>query len=187
MINEQSGNAFGTVNRIKPIIIITFVTTNVVHNGITFGAGIGVGIGNRDRNIGTVENRMPNNNYHSCILNRRAIPFPPITLCLEYGIEQHLVVWFQFQSSLWKLLILDMNTWNHITKGKSFVFDRNIWYLINVQTNDYYYQIGIVSWNHIIVDKLLTMYEIVGQIWLSSKSSGQREGITLNFKPDKSC
>ena len=44
LINKLCGNAFGTVTRIRPIIIITFGTTNVVVlNGITFGAGIGVG------------------------------------------------------------------------------------------------------------------------------------------------
>ena len=33
----------------RPIIIITFGTTNIVmHNGITFGAGIGIGSGDRD-------------------------------------------------------------------------------------------------------------------------------------------
>ena len=35
---------FSAVNRLRPIIIITFGTTNVVvHNGICFGAGTGVG------------------------------------------------------------------------------------------------------------------------------------------------
>ena len=39
---------FGTVSKIRPIIIITFGTTDIiVHNGIIFGAGIVVG--SRDR------------------------------------------------------------------------------------------------------------------------------------------
>ena len=42
-MNKLPGNVFGTVTKIRPIIIITFGTTNdVVHNGITFGAGIDV-------------------------------------------------------------------------------------------------------------------------------------------------
>ena len=49
LINILLGNTFGAVIRIKPIIIVTFRTTNaVVHNGITFGVGI------RDSNIVTV-------------------------------------------------------------------------------------------------------------------------------------
>ena len=44
---------FGTVTRIRPIIIITFGTTSVVmHNDITFGADIGVD--SCERNIVTV-------------------------------------------------------------------------------------------------------------------------------------
>ena len=38
-IDEQSENTFGTITRIRPNII-TFGTTNIVHNGITFGVGI---------------------------------------------------------------------------------------------------------------------------------------------------
>ena len=42
LINKVPGNAFGAIIRIRPIIIITFGTTNVVvYNGVTFGAGIG--------------------------------------------------------------------------------------------------------------------------------------------------
>ena len=42
--------SFGAVTRIRQTIIITFSTTIViVHNGITFGVGIGVS--NRDRDI----------------------------------------------------------------------------------------------------------------------------------------
>ena len=51
-INNLSGNAFATASRIRPIIIITFGTTNVVlQNGITFG--IGIIVGSRDRDIVT--------------------------------------------------------------------------------------------------------------------------------------
>ena len=44
-VNTQAGNAFGAVTRIIPIINNNiFGTLNfVVHNGITLGAGIGVG------------------------------------------------------------------------------------------------------------------------------------------------
>ena len=42
LINKLSGNAYDAVTSIRPIIIITFGSANVVvHNGITFGAGIG--------------------------------------------------------------------------------------------------------------------------------------------------
>ena len=40
------------MTRIRPIIIITFGTSIVMHNGITFGAGIC--IGSHDHNIVTV-------------------------------------------------------------------------------------------------------------------------------------
>ena len=48
LINKLSGNSLGTVTRIRRIIIITFGTSVVMHNGITFGAGIGVGVNDHD-------------------------------------------------------------------------------------------------------------------------------------------
>ena len=53
LINKLPGITFGAVTRIRPIIIITLGTTNIIaHNGITFGAGIGVG--SCDRHIVTI-------------------------------------------------------------------------------------------------------------------------------------
>ena len=43
LINKLPGNEFDAVTRIRPSNITTFGATNVVHKGITFGAGIGVG------------------------------------------------------------------------------------------------------------------------------------------------
>ena len=40
---------------------------------------------------------------------------------------------------------------------KLFLFDSNTWYPVIVQTNNYYYPIGTVTWNHIIVYKLLVL------------------------------
>ena len=59
LINKLPGNTVGIVARVRPIII-TFGIKNVVHNGLTFGAGIDnrlprfsitFGIGNRVQNI----------------------------------------------------------------------------------------------------------------------------------------
>ena len=52
LINKLPRNTFGAVTRIRPIIIITFGTTNVAHNSITFETGVGVG--SRDRDIVTI-------------------------------------------------------------------------------------------------------------------------------------
>ena len=42
VIDKLSGNTFGAVTRIRPIIIITFGTIGtVVFNGVTFDTGIG--------------------------------------------------------------------------------------------------------------------------------------------------
>ena len=44
--SKSTMTTIGATTKIRPIIIITFGTTNVVlHNGITFGADIDVGTG----------------------------------------------------------------------------------------------------------------------------------------------
>ena len=44
---------------------------------------------------------------------------------------------YRSNRSVWKLLVLDRNTWYHITVCKSFVLNRNTWYYITMQTNYY--------------------------------------------------
>ena len=38
---------------------------------------------------------------------------------------------------VYKLLVLDKNTWNHATVCELFILDKNTWYTNCVQTNDY--------------------------------------------------
>ena len=46
---KQPGNVFGAITRIRPNIISTFGTTNVVlNNGITFSVGVCIGISDCD-------------------------------------------------------------------------------------------------------------------------------------------